>query len=206
MRSEFCKTKELVLIWWEFSIFIKTFVLRFINLFCRAYFKGNGETCTFWILMHFRNTVHDWYCFFFFFYNFKTQKFSIFCIFICYLITTFISFVLIVMSMPNNAFFIQYHFNSIPLHVIAALLDALTIGTIELMTSICFSIGLVSDGFILVLSFDIFLSAFAKMTDFQGNKDSSDIFLSDDRFPLRLSKPLKMLPLLFFQFRVFGSL
>ena len=115
MRSEFCKTKELVLIWWEFSIFIKTFVLRFINLFCRAYFKGNGETCTFWILMHFRNTVHDWYCFFFFFYNFKTQKFSIFCIFICYLMTTFISFALIVMSMPNNAFFIQYHFNSIPL-------------------------------------------------------------------------------------------
>ena len=50
------------------------------------------------------------------------------------------------------------------------------------MKSICFRIGLDLDGLILVLSFDIFLSTFIKMVDFQGNKDSSDILLSDNNF------------------------
>ena len=51
------------------------------------------------------------------------------------------------------------------------------------MTSICFRIGLDLDGLILVLSFRIFLSTFVKIADFQGIKDSSDIFLSDNNFP-----------------------
>ena len=78
------------------------------------------------------------------------------------------------------------------LHIIATLLDALSIGTRtiffwsasrQLMTSIYFRIGLDLDGLILVLSFRIFLSTFVKIADFQGIKDSSDIFLSDNNFP-----------------------
>ena len=51
------------------------------------------------------------------------------------------------------------------------------------MTSICFRIGFDSNGLILVLSFEIFLSTFVKMADFQGIKDSPDIFLSDNNLP-----------------------
>ena len=43
------------------------------------------------------------------------------------------------------------------------------------MTSICFRIGLNLDVLILVLSFEIFLSTYVEMADFQGVKDSSDI-------------------------------
>ena len=69
----------------------------------------------------------------------------------------------------------------------------------QLMTSIYFRVGLDLDGLILVLSFEIFLPTFVKMGDFQGIKDSSDIFLSDKNFPLiRLSKPSTMLSLLFY--------
>ena len=32
---------------------------RFSNLFCSAYFRCNNEMCTCWILVHFRNPVHD---------------------------------------------------------------------------------------------------------------------------------------------------
>ena len=50
------------------------------------------------------------------------------------------------------------------------------------MTSIYFRIELDLDGLILVFSFQIFLSTFVKMADFQGIKDSSDNFLSDITF------------------------
>ena len=65
------------------------------------------------------------------------------------------------------------------------------------MTSTCFRTGFT--GFNSSLKFEIFLSNFGKMADFQGIKDSSDIFLSGNSFPLiRLSKPSTMLSLLFF--------
>ena len=67
------------------------------------------------------------------------------------------------------------------------------------MTSICFRIGLDLDDLIQVLSFEFFLSTFAKTADCQVIKDSSNIFLSDNNFHLiRLSKPSRMLSLLFF--------
>ena len=50
------------------------------------------------------------------------------------------------------------------------------------MTSIFFRIGLELNGSILVLSFEIILSIFVKIEDFQGIKDSSDIFLLDNNF------------------------
>ena len=58
------------------------------------------------------------------------------------------------------------------------------------MTEICFRIGLDIDGLILVLRFEIFLSTFVKMADFQGLKNFSDILLICNNF----------------QFMVFGSL
>ena len=83
------------------------------KFFYRAYFRFDDETCTCWILMHFRNPVHDQWCFFFFC-DFEIQKFSIFCISIYYLTTTFISFAVSVISMSNNAYFIQYQSHTIP--------------------------------------------------------------------------------------------
>ena len=50
------------------------------------------------------------------------------------------------------------------------------------MTPVYFRIKLDLDGLILVLSFQIFLSIFVKMADFQGIKDSSGNFLLDIRF------------------------
>ena len=47
---------------------------------------------------------------FFFLRDFKTQTIIVFCVFVYYLITTFISFAVTVISIPNNAYFIQYHF------------------------------------------------------------------------------------------------
>ena len=85
--------------------------------------------------------------------------------------------------MSNNAYFVQYYFNIIPF-TYNSYLDALSIGTRinfflsasrQLMTSICFRIGLNLDVLILVLSFEIFLSTYVEMADFQGVKDSSDI-------------------------------
>ena len=59
------------------------------------------------------------------------------------------------------------------------------------MMSIYFRIGLNLGGLILVLDFEIILSIFVKMTDFQGIKDSSDILLSDNNSSLIiLFKPL----------------
>ena len=66
------------------------------------------------------------------------------------------------------------------------------------MTSICFRIELDLNSLIMVLSVETFLSAFVKMEDFQGIKDSSDIFLSDNSFILiRFFKPSTMFSLLF---------
>ena len=56
--------------------------------------------------MHFRNPVKI--C------DFKTQTFSILYLFIRYLVTTFISFAVSVISMSDNVYLIQYHFNIIP--------------------------------------------------------------------------------------------
>ena len=65
------------------------------------------------------------------------------------------------MSMSNSAYFIQYHFNIIPFTCIR-LLDALSVETRtnffgnalrQLMTSICFKIGLDLARLILILSF-----------------------------------------------------
>ena len=62
----------------------------------------------------------------------------------------------------------------------------------------CFRKGLDLDGLILVLSFELFWSTFVKMADFQGIKDSSDIFLLGNNFLLmRLSKPSTRLSLFF---------
>ena len=60
----------------------------------------------------------------------------------------------------------------------------------QLMTEICFRIGLDIDGLTLVLRFEIFLSTFVKMADFQGLRNSSDILLICNNF----------------QFMAFGSL
>ena len=74
------------------------------------------------------------------------------------------------------------------------------------MTSICFRIRLDIDGIILVSSFEVSLSTFVKMADFHAIKDSSDIFLPDNNFPLiQFSKPSTIFSLLFFQFMIFGS-
>ena len=76
------------------------------------------------------------------------------------------------------------------------------------MTSICIRIGLDLDDLIQVLSFEFFLSTFAKIADCQVIKDSSNIFLSDNNFHLiRLSKPSRMLSLLFFPiYHLYASL
>ena len=47
---------------------------------------------------------------------------------------------------------------------------------------ICFTIGLDLDGLILVLSFEIFLSTFVKIADFQDIEGFTDIFLLADNF------------------------
>ena len=74
------------------------------------------------------------------------------------------------------------------------------------MTSIYFRIRLDTDGIILILSFEVSLSTFIKMADFHGIKDSSDIFLPNNNFPLiQFSKPSAIFSLLFFQFMIFGS-
>ena len=92
---------------------------------------------------------------------FKTQTISILCVFIYYLITTLISFAVSVILMPNNAYFVQHHFNITPF-MYNSNMDALSIGTRinffwtasrHLMTSICFRIGLDLDVLVLVLSF-----------------------------------------------------
>ena len=66
--------------------------------------------------------------------------------------------------MSNSAYFIQYHFNIIPVTCIR-LLDALSVETRtnffgnalrQLMTSICFKIGLDLARLILILSFKFF--------------------------------------------------
>ena len=89
----------------------------------------------------------------------------------------------------------------------AILLDALSIETRtncflgasrQLIMSNFFKLGLVLNDLILVLSFENFLSTFTKMADYHGIKDSLDIFLSDNNFPLiTLSKTSLMLSLLF---------
>ena len=62
------------------------------------------------------------------------------------------------------------------------------------MTSIYFRRELDLNSLTLVLKSEIFLSTFVEMADFQSIKDSTDIFLSTDNFPLmRLSKPSMML-------------
>ena len=47
------------------NMYIEIYTLYVRNLFCRTYFTCSDETCTWWILKHIRNLVHDWYCFFF---------------------------------------------------------------------------------------------------------------------------------------------
>ena len=71
------------------------------------------------------------------------------------------------------------------------------------MPSICFRIGLDLHGLILVLSFEIFFSTFVKMAYFQGNKDSSDIFLYDYNCPLIKSSIFHDTVFTFFQFMIF---
>ena len=43
---------------------LKVIGKKFRNLFCKTYFRCNGETCTCWILTHFKKPVHDRQCFF----------------------------------------------------------------------------------------------------------------------------------------------
>ena len=52
------------------------------------------------------------------------------------------------------------------------------------MTSIYFRRELDLNSLTLVLKFEIFLSTFVEMADSQSIKDSTDIFLSTDNFPL----------------------
>ena len=103
--------------YFQFSILLKDSGKRFRYLYCfklRAYFRCSDETCTYWILMHFENPVHDSLSFFFLC-GFKIQMFIIFCIFIYYLIKTFISFTLRFIFRSINTYFIQYFFSIIPL-------------------------------------------------------------------------------------------
>ena len=71
------------------------------------------------------------------------------------------------------------------------------------MPSICFRIGLDLHGLVLVLSFEFFFLTFVKMADFQGNKDSSDIFLCDNNCPLIKSSIFHNAVFTFFQFMIF---
>ena len=63
------------------------------------------------------------------------------------------------------------------LHVMATLLDAWSICTSkQLITLICFRIRFALDDLILVLSFDFFCQSLS--ADFQGIKNSTDVFIS----------------------------
>ena len=115
------------------------------------------------------------------------------CIFIYYLMTTYINFAVSVILMSNNGYFVQYHFNIIPFTYNSNIVGCFTnrsknklfmSASRQLMTSICFRIGLDLDVLIPVLSFEVSWSTFHKMADFQGIKDSSDIFLSDNNLSL----------------------
>ena len=100
--------------------------------------------------------------------------------------------------------------------MLATLLDTLSIGTRinvfwsasrQFTKSIYFRIGLDLDGLVPVLSFEIFLSTFVKMADFQCIKNSSDISLSNSNFPLiRMSKPSTMLSLYIYIYIFFFNL
>ena len=87
-------------------------------------------------------------------------------VFINYLIATFINFAVSVISMSNNVYFIQYHFNIIPLTCNSNIVEWLINRTRkrffwsalrQLMTSIYSRLGLNLDDFILVFSFETFL-------------------------------------------------
>ena len=114
--------------------------------------------------------------------------------------------------MSNNVYFIHYHFNIIPFkcnsNIVGCFINRRRKNLFwstsrQIMMSISFK--MILHNLILVFSFETFFSTFVKMTDFQGVKDFSDIFLSDNNFPLtRLSMPSKMLSLFFFQFMVFS--
>ena len=122
---------------------------KFRNLFCRAYFRCNDETCN-WFLTR-RNPMLDR---FFFLCDFKIRMFSIICAFICYLITTFISAA--VNSMSSNAYLIRYHFN-IGGCFINRNKNKLFWGHLKTAYDVnFFRIGLDLDSLILILNFDIF--------------------------------------------------
>ena len=87
-------------------------------------------------------------------------------VFINYLIATFINFAVSVISMSNKVYFIQYHFNIIPLTCNSNIVEWLINRTRkrffwsalrQLMTSIYSRLGLNLDDFILVFSFETFL-------------------------------------------------
>lgn len=87
-------------------------------------------------------------------------------VFINYPIAIFINFAVSVISMSNNVYFIQYHFNIIPLTCNSNIVGWLINRTRkrffwsalrQLMTSIYSRLGLNLDGFILVFSFETFL-------------------------------------------------
>ena len=172
-----CYNPKLVIIWEEFSISMKVFhlgvyELKDIGSRFRSVLQSilqscwcDDEKCTCWIPMQFKNSVHDqqYFCFFC---DFKTLMFAIFCVFIYFLITTFINFSLSVIAMPSNIYFIYYHFKAILLiynsNIIGCFINRiknklfLESAVRQLMTSICFRIGLDLDGLILVLSFKTF--------------------------------------------------
>ena len=170
-------------------------------------FGTNLQIC---FLQHISDAMIGFLCFigiqymigsvFFFFCDFKIQTFSIFCVFIDHFITAFISFAVSVISMCNKAHLIQYHFNLIHFtynnNIVTCFIKKsknkfFWSDSRQLMMSIYFRIGLNLGGLILVLDFEIILSIFVKMTDFQGIKDSSDILLSDNNSSLIiLFKPL----------------
>ena len=105
--------------------------------------------------------------------------------------------------MSNNSCFIQCHFKIIPFthnsNIITCFINRsknkhFWSASRHLMTLSRFRVGLNLDGLFLVLSFQTFFQPLFKMADFQGIKDSSDIFLSYNNFPLiRLSKSSTML-------------
>ena len=179
--------------YFQFTILFKDGGKRFRYLFCfklRAYFRCNDENCTYWILMHSKKPVYDSVSFFFL-YGFKIQMFFIFCGLIYYLIKTFISFASSFIFRSNNAYFIQYYFsimsftyNNNNFWMLYQQEQEQTFSGV-IQDSLCFQNKIGFRWLLLVSSSGMFLSSFVKMAVFEGIiKDSSDIFLSDNSFPL----------------------
>ena len=128
--------------------------------------------------MHLRNPVHNRY----FFPLSVTSKHRIF---IYEIITTPLGFAVNFISMFSNTYFLQYPLNIIPCTFKGNIVKCffkrnwkkvIWGASKQLLTSICYGIGLNVNVLVLVLSSESFMLTFIKVADLQGIEDFTDIF------------------------------